>query len=148
MDTVIHRSSMYEFTAHFTSYYYTGLYLALPSSVAHRIDYEIIGTVYQYAINRLLFGCFYSSANSSCTFQISDLNTQGLSKACIIGSVPATNDSVIRSATIYYSSEGIGNQYIPLYFFIPFIAFIIFSLIVLCSSVLYYVYSRKLLVEH
>ena len=118
-------TSMHSLIAQNSSYYYSGLYVTVTSSITD-VDYSIVGTIYQYNVTGFMFGCSISSEDFamytyiSCTFELSDLDVQGLTELCILGSVPPINNATMaRKATIEFSTESIDDHGLFIYFFVP-----------------------------
>ena len=141
-------TSVYNLIANQSSYYYTGLLFKNPSTVVDKIEFGIVGTVYLYDTDRFMLACsILSTSTTSCTFQLSDLDVQGLDELCVLGSIPSlTISSVpIRNVLINYSTESIESQLYPLYFFIPFLAivglfillFILLFIITICALAIF-----------
>ena len=99
-------TSRYDLIAQNSSYYYSGLFVTVPSSITD-VDYSVVGTIYQYNVTEFMFGCSILSAlNTTCTFQLSDLDVEGLTELCVLGSVPPIkNTTMVRKATVTIDFE-------------------------------------------
>lgn len=137
-------TSTHNFTVTESSFYYTGLSIPLPSTIVGSVENTIIGTVYEYSIARFMSGCSISASSStSCSFQLSSLNLQGVSQLCVLGVVTPSLDAVVREAKINYSTEGskaLRNAGTLTPLIVIGLFFIVLTIIVLvCASRLYYV---------
>ena len=126
-------TSMHNLIAQNSAYYYSGLYVTVPSSITD-VDYSIVGNIYQYNVPGFMFGCSISSAlNTTCTFQLSDLDVEGLDKLCVLGSIPSINNATMaRKATIGFSTKLIYIDWA--YFIMPSVVFFLAMILLMTCN--------------